>query len=148
MTVVRWDPFRDLSTIQDRVNRVFGDLYRGFDDDVMRKGAWVPPVDIYDNGKQELVIAVELPGVKKEDLDITVEASTLTLRGEKKIDPTIAENSCHRVERLYGAFSRSFTLPHTVDGSKVSADFKEGVLTITLPTREEAKPRQIPVQIQ
>jgi HSP20 family protein len=148
MTIVRWDPFRELSTMQDRVNRVFGDYYRGVDDDVMRRGTLVPPVDIFDNGNHELAITAELPGMKKEDIEITVDSNTLTMRGEKKAPATISDDQCHRVERVYGTFSRSFSLPPTVDGTKVTADYKEGVLTITLPMREEAKPRQIPVQVQ
>lgn len=149
MTIVRWDPFRELSAMQNRVNRVFGDFYRGVDDDLMRRGSWIPPVDIFvDSSNHELVITAELPAVKKEDIEITVDNTTLTLRGEKKADATVTDECCHRVERAYGTFSRTFTLPNTVDGSKVSADYKDGVLTIKLPLREEAKPRQIPVQVQ
>jgi HSP20 family protein len=148
MTIVRWDPFRDLSTMQERVNRVFGDFYRGVDDDVMRRGTWVPPVDIFDSGNHELVIKAELPDMKKEDIEITVENNALTLKGEKKMDAAIKDECCHRVERTYGTFSRTFVLPPTVDSSKVAADYKNGVLTITLPTREESKPRQISVQVQ
>jgi HSP20 family protein len=148
MTIVRWDPFRDLSTMQERVNRVFGDFYRGSDDDVMRRGTWVPPVDIFDAGNHQLVIKAELPDMNKEDIEITIENNALTLRGEKKMDSTIKDEQCHRIERAYGAFSRSFSLPPSVDGSKVTADYKNGVLTLTLPMREESKPRQISVQVQ
>ncbi len=148
MTIVRWDPFRELQAMQDRVNRVFGDYIRGVDDDVMRRGAWVPPVDIFDNGNHQLVIKAELPDVSRDDIEITVDNNSLTLRGEKKPDPAIREEQCHRIERVYGSFTRTFSLPPTVDGSKVSADYKNGVLTITLPMREEAKPRQIQVQVQ
>jgi HSP20 family protein len=148
MTIVRWDPFRDLSTMQERVNRVFGDFYRGSDDDVMRRGTWVPPVDIYDAGNHQLVIKAELPDMNKEDIEITIENNALTLRGEKKMDSTIKDEQCHRIERAYGAFSRSFSLPPSVDSSKVTADYKNGVLTLTLPMREESKPRQISVQVQ
>jgi HSP20 family protein len=148
MTIVRWDPFRDLSTMQERVNRVFGDYFRGLDDDVMRRGTWVPPVDIYDSGNHELVVKAELPDMNREDIEITVDANTLTIRGEKKMDAAIKEEQCHRIERAYGTFSRTFSLPPTVDGSRVAADYKNGVLTVTLPTREEAKPRQIAVHVQ
>jgi HSP20 family protein len=148
MTIVRWDPFRELQVMQDRVNRVFGDYYRGVDDDVMRRGAWVPPVDIFDDGNHQLVIKAELPDVTKDDIEITVDNNALTFKGEKKPDQAVREERCHRVERVYGSFSRTFSLPPTVDGSKVSADYKNGVLTITLPMREEAKPRQIQVQVQ
>ena len=148
MTIVRWDPLRELSAIQDRMNRVFGEYYRGADDDVMRRGTWVPPVDIYDTGNNELVIKAELPDMSKEDIEITVENGSLTLKGEKKMDSGIRDEHCRRIERAYGTFSRSFSLPPTVDPSKVSADYKNGVLTIKLPVREEAKPKQIQVQVQ
>jgi HSP20 family protein len=148
MTIVRWDPFRELQAMQDRVNRVFGDYIRGVDDDVMRRGAWVPPVDIFDDGNHQLVIKAELPDVNKDDIEITVDNNALTLKGEKRPDQAVREERCHRVERVYGTFSRTFSLPPTVDGTKVSADYKNGVLTITLPMREEAKPRQIQVQVQ
>ncbi len=147
MAIVRWDPFRELNAVQDRMNRLLGDVYRAADDDVMRRGAWAPPVDIYDSGSHELVIKAELPDMSKEDIDITVENNTLTLRGEKKMDSAMKEECCHRIERTYGSFSRSFSLPAMVDTSKVSADYKNGVLTITLPVREEAKPKQIQVQV-
>ncbi len=148
MAIVRWDPFRELAAMQNNVNRVFGDIYRGADDDVMRRGVWVPPVDIFDNGNHELVIAAELPAVKKEDIEVSVDNNTLTIRGEKKMDAQMSEDCCHRVERSYGTFSRTFSLPATVDGGRVSADYKDGVLTVKLPMKEEAKPRQIPVQVQ
>jgi HSP20 family protein len=148
MAIVRWDPFRELNAVQERMNRLFSDAYRSADDDVMRRGVWAPPVDIFDSGKHELVIKAELPDMSKDDIEITVENNTLTLRGEKKMDSSIKEEHCHRIERTYGAFSRTFSLPTTVDTSKVSADYKNGVLTITLPIREEAKPKQIHVQVQ
>ena len=148
MAIVRWDPFRELSAAQERMNRLLGDVYRAADDDVMRRGAWAPPVDIYDSGSHELIIKAELPDMSKEDIDITVENNMLTLRGEKKMDSTMKEECCHRIERTYGSFSRSFSLPATVDTTKVSADYKNGVLTIKLPVREEAKPKQIQVQVQ
>jgi HSP20 family protein len=148
MAIVRWDPFRELNAVQERMNRLFGDAYRAADDDVMRRGAWMPPVDIYDSGNHELVIKAELPDMTKDDIEITVESNTLTLRGEKKMDSTIKDECCHRIERTYGTFSRSFSLPTTVDTAKVAADYKNGVLTIKLPVREEAKPKQIQVQVQ
>lgn len=148
MTIVRLDPYRELNAIQDQVSRLFHGFYRGADDDVMRRGVWVPPVDIYDTGKHELVIKAELPDMNKDDIEITVDNNTLTLKGEKKLDSQIQDERCHRIERLYGSFSRSFSLPPTVDTSKVGADYKNGVLTITLPMREEAKPKQIEVHVQ
>ena len=148
MAIVRWDPFRELNAVQERMNRLFSDAYRAADDDVMRRGVWAPPVDIFDSGNHELVIKAELPDMKKEDIEITVENNTLTLRGEKKMDSELREEHCHRIERTYGVFSRTFSLPTTVDTTRVSADHKNGVLTIKLPVREEAKPKQIQVQVQ
>jgi HSP20 family protein len=147
MTLVRWEPFREFSAMQDRVNRVFNEFYRGADDDVMRRGAWVPSVDIYNNGKEELVIKAELPDLSKEDIDITVENNMLTLKGEKKMDLAVKDDQYHRIERVYGTFSRTFSLPPTVDSSKVSAEYKNGVLTIALKMKEEAKPKQIQVKV-
>jgi HSP20 family protein len=148
MAIVRFDPFRDLASMQDRINRIFGDAYlRNNEDDVTNRGDWRPPVDIYENDKHEIVLRAELPGLKREELDIRVENNTLTLRGERKRDTEVKQESYHRVERAYGAFSRSFSLPATVNTEKVGATFADGVLTITLPMREEAKPRQIQVQV-
>ena len=148
MTLVRWEPLREFSAMQDRVNRVFNEFYRGADDDVMRRGLWVPPVDIYNNGKEELVIKAELPDLSKDEIEITVEGSTLTIKGEKKMDQAVKDDQYHRIERVYGTFSRTFSLPPTVDTTKVSADYKNGVLTIALQMKEEAKPKQIQVKVQ
>jgi HSP20 family protein len=147
MAIVRFDPFRDLAHMQDRINRIFRDAYRG-DDEVLKGGDWTPAVDIYETGDNTIVLRAELPGLKREDIDIRVENNTLTLRGERKQEQDVSKEHYHRVERSYGAFSRSFTLPTTVDTEKVGATFADGLLTITLPTREEAKPRQIQVQVK
>ena len=128
MTIVRWDPFRDF----------------GFSTGTP---AWVPPVDILQAGDHELVLKAELPDMTREDIDITVENFVLTLKGEKKLSSEVKEEQFHHVERRYGAFSRSFSLPRTVDATKVSAEYRNGVLTIKLPLREEAKPRQIKVDV-
>ena len=115
MAIVRFDPFRELSTMQDRINRIFGDAYRRNDnDDVLTRGDWLPPVDIFENDQHEIVPRAELPGLKREDIDIRVENNTLTLRGERKRDSEVKQEQYHRVERSYGAFSRSFALPTTV----------------------------------
>jgi len=127
MTVVRWDPFRDF----------------GF----TSGNTWVPPVDIYQTGEHELVLKAELPDLSREEIDVTVENFVLTLKGEKKLAPEVKEEQFHHIERSYGSFSRSFSLPRTVDASKVAADYKNGVLTVRLPLREEAKPRQIKVDV-
>ena len=115
--------------------------------DPVRTGLWVPPVDIYQNGDQEIVLKAELPDMTREEIDITVDNRTLTIRGEKKIATEVKEESVHRLERRYGAFSRSFSLPQTVDTAQVGAEYRNGVLTVRLPLREEAKPRQIKVTV-
>jgi HSP20 family protein len=142
MRLVRWsDPYREFSHLQDRINRVFGD------EGLLTSGTWIPPVDIYQNGDQELVLKAELPDMTREDIEITVDNGTLTIKGEKKLATDIKEDSFHRVERRYGMFSRSFSLPQTVDTAKVAAEYRNGVLTVRLPLREEAKPRQIKVDV-
>lgn len=148
MSMMRFDPFRDLATMQDRINRIFGDAYtRRQDDDLTQRGEWFPAVDIYESANQEIVLKAELPGLSREDIDLRVEHNTLTLRGERKRDTNVADEQYHRVERSYGAFSRSFSLPSRIDTEKVRADFKDGVLAITLPVKAEARPRQIEVAI-
>jgi HSP20 family protein len=146
MAIVRLDPFRELIAMQDRINRIFGEAARR-EDDLFQRGDWVPAVDIYENEKQEVVIKAELPGMKKEEIDLRLENNTLTIRGERRRATDTRDEQYHRVERAYGAFSRSFSLPATVDHGKVSADYSDGVLTITMPMKEEAKPRQIQVKV-
>jgi len=152
MAIVRWDPFREFAQLQDRINRVFTDVYgrpgaSGSDEALMTGGTWVPPVDIYQNGDHELVLKAELPDMAREDIDLTVENDTLTIKGEKRLSSEVREEQFHRIERRYGTFSRSFSLPQTVDAGKVSAEYKNGVLTVKLPMREEARPRQIKVDV-
>ena len=127
MTITQFDPFREFA--------------------VLPRGRWIPPVDIFETPGHDLVIKVELPDVNREDVEVTVENNVLTLRGEKKLPVDVKEEQFRRVEREYGPFSRSFTLPNTVDASKVSAEFKNGVLSVRLPFREEAKPRTITVEV-
>jgi HSP20 family protein len=146
MTIRRFDPFQELSSLQNRVNQVFGAAYAR-DDQFAATTAWVPPVDIYETAGHDLVIKAELPDVPREDISVTVEQNTLMIKGAKKTPADVAEDQFKRVERRFGAFSRSFTLPSTVDAAKVSADYRNGVLTVTLPYREEAKPRSIAVDI-
>lgn len=148
MAIVRWsDPFREFAQLQDRINRVFTDAYGRSDEGLMTSGAWVPPVDIYQNGDHEVVLKAELPDMKREEIEITVDNGTLTIKGEKKLSSEAKEEQFHRIERRYGSFSRSFSLPQTIDAGRVSADYRDGVLTVKLPMREEAKPRQIKVDV-
>ena len=146
MAIVRVDPFREFANLQDRVTRLFGDVYLK-DEDAAARGSWVPPVDIYETETHDVVIKAELPDMTREDIEVTVENNTLTLHGTRKLPADVKEAQFRRVERLYGAFTRTFALPNTVDASKVSADYKHGVLTVKLPFREEARPRTINVEV-
>lgn len=146
MAIVRFDPYREFASLQDRVNRLFGDLYLR-DEDMGRRGNWVPAVDIYETEGHDIILKAELPDMTREDIEVTVENNTLTMKGERKLPADVKEEHFRRVERAYGAFTRSFTLPNTVDASKVSAEYKHGVLTVKLPYREEAKPRTINVEV-
>jgi HSP20 family protein len=124
----------------DRLNRMFSDFYG----DVFTRG-WVPAVDIYETPEHEFVIKAELPEMKREDINLSFENNVLTLRGERKFDQEVRREAFQRFERQYGAFTRSFTLPATVDGTRIRATYKDGVLTVRVPQREEAKPKQIEV---
>ena len=146
MTITKVDPIREFAAMQDRMNRLFGNVYLR-DEDTAFRGAWTPAVDIFETENHDLVVRAELPGIGREDIEVSVENSTLVLKGEKKFDAEVKEESYRRIERSYGAFHRSFSLPNTVDTSKVSADFKNGVLTVKLPFREEARPRTISVEV-
>jgi len=150
MTMVRWQPFPNRVSIQDRMNRIFDDALhgqRGADEDEWALGgAWAPAVDIYEQG-DNIVLKAELPGIEAKDVDIRVENNVLTLRGERKFESEVRREDCHRVERAYGTFSRSFTLPNVVDTEKIKADYKDGVLQVTLPQKEEAKPKQISIAV-
>ena len=149
MAIVRWDPFREVAQLQDRLNRVIGEGYgrTAADEGFMTNGEWVPPVDIYADSDQELVLKAELPDMTLEDIDVSVDNGALTIKGEKKFSKDVKQDQFRRIERHYGAFSRSFSLPQTVDPHKVEAEYKQGVLTVRLPLREEAKPRQIKVNV-
>src|SRR6476469_408476 len=148
MAIVRWnDPFREFAHLQNRINRVFSDAYGQNDEGLTTSGTWVPPVDIYQTGDHEIVLKAKLPDLTREDIDITVDNGTLTIKGVKKLSNEVKDEQYHRIERQYGSFSRSFSLPQTVDSAKVGADYRNGVLTVRLPLREEAKPRQIKVDV-
>ena len=146
MAIVKVDPFRELTAMQDRMARLFGDVYLR-DEDTGFRGSWNPAVDIFETENHALVLKAELPGMTREDIDVTVENGTLVLKGQKKFDEAVKEEHYRRIERSYGQFYRTFTLPNTVDASKVSADYKNGILTVKLPFREEARPRTINVDV-
>jgi HSP20 family protein len=146
MGIVRYDPFRDLRSLQDEVNRLFStNLSRAFGDEGIARGAWNPTVDIYEN-KDQIVIEAELPGMNREDFDLSFENNVITLRGERRFEKKDESDNYHRVERSYGSFTRSFTLPPTVSGEGISAEYRNGVLRVTLPKREEVKARRIEIQ--
>ena len=141
MAVVRWEPARELATMEiDRLHRMFDNL---FGENVQR--GWMPAVDIYETEAREFVVKAELADVKREDINITFENNVLTIRGDRKFSDDVKRDHYHRIERQYGAFSRSFTVPQTVDASRIAASFKDGVLTVRMPQREEARAKQIEV---
>lgn len=142
MALVRWEnPLRELATMEiDRLNHMFTSLYG---EGLSR--AWMPPVDIYETGQREVVIKAELPDLKREDISVTFENNILTLKGERRFESDVPREQFQRAERFYGSFSRSFTIPATVDSTQISASYKDGMLTVRLPQREEAKPKQITV---
>lgn len=144
MAIVRWNPTHDLAGMEiDRLNRMFSEFYG----DAFGRG-WVPPVDIYETEQHEVVLKAELPDMKREDINLTFENGVLTLKGERRFEDGVKREHFQRLERQHGTFSRSFTLPNTVDASRINASYKDGVLTIRLPQREEAKPKQISVNVE
>lgn len=145
MAVIRWDPFRDLMTLREKMNRLFEDTFttRGEEKELI-SGKWTPSVDIYES-ENALVLSAELPGIEEDDIEIKIENNTLTLKGERKFEKETKEENYHRVERAYGSFSRSFTLPHYIDHDKIKAEHENGVLKITMPKKPELKPRKVKI---
>ena len=145
MAVIRWDPFRDMNVLQDRMNRLFEDAGRGWrGSEPSATTAWSPAVDIFET-EGEIVVKAELPGMERKDITLSLEKNVLTLKGERRFDKETKEENYHRVERAYGGFSRSFSIPATVDDEKIRADYKDGVLKIILPKKEQLKPKQIQI---
>jgi HSP20 family protein len=144
MAISRWDPFRDLMSIQSELNQLFGRTYGG-EGETVRGAEWAPPLDVHETADR-YVITVELPGLGPDDVDISFEDSVLTVTGERKFYSGRSEGDFHRIERRFGTFGRSLTLPATADANAIEASFDAGVLTIAVPKREEAKPRKIQVK--
>jgi len=145
-TMNRWEqPLRGATTLQEQINRVFGDM-AGRTSEESNLTPWAPPVDIYET-EHELVVKADLPEVNPQDLDIRVENNILTIRGERKFENKVNEENYLRVERAYGSFSRSFSLANSVKSDAIKADYQNGVLTLSIPKREEAKPKQIKVNV-
>lgn len=148
MALIRWDPFREMSSLQERMNRVFSEVLARspIGEEEISRGAWVPAVDIFET-PESIVLKAELPGITKDDIFVKVKDNTLSLKGEKKFEKEVKEENYHRGERSYGSFQRAFTLPSTGQQDKVKAKFKDGILQIVLPKVEEAKPKQIKVEV-
>jgi HSP20 family protein len=147
MTVLtRWEPFREFSTLQDRMNRLFRDSFSEGREESLTTAAFAPAVDVYED-EHNITLKIEAPGVEEKDIDVRVENNTLTVHGERKFEKDEKEENYRRIERQYGSFTRSFTLPTTVDSEKVSANYDKGVLKITLVKKAEAKPKQIKVNV-
>ena len=144
-TIARWEPFRGAASLQDQVNRLFSDVLERKSEESSLT-AWAPSVDIYET-EHELVVKADLPAVDPKDLDIRVENNILTIRGERKFEKNVNEENYLRMERAYGSFARSFTLANTVNSEAIKADYQNGVLTLSIPKREEAKPKQIKVNV-
>jgi len=154
MSLIRWNPTRDLASfpsdmfsLQREMNRMFDSFFRGVDEPSLLNSTWIPAVDVAEEN-DAYVVKVELPGVNKDDVKITLESNILTIRGEKKVENEVKEKNYHRTERSYGAFQRSFTLPTSVKSDEIDAVYKDGILTVALPKAEEAKPKQIEVKVK
>jgi HSP20 family protein len=147
MTVLtRWDPFREFSTLQDRMNRLFQDSFGQGREEALTTSSFAPAVDVYED-EHSITLKIEVPGIDEKDIDIRVENNLLTVHGERKFEKEEKEENYRRVERQYGSFTRSFNLPTTVDAENISADYDRGVLKVKLVKKAEAKPKQIKVNV-
>jgi HSP20 family protein len=147
MTVLtRFYPYRELNTLQDRVNRLFHESFSGGRDESLATSSFAPAVDVYED-EHNVTLKIEVPGIDEKDIDVRVENNTLTVHGERKFEKEEKEENYRRVERQYGSFSRTFTLPNTVDTESVSADYEKGVLKVKLAKKAEAKPKQIKISV-
>jgi HSP20 family protein len=149
--LTRWEPFRDLMTLQDRLNRMLNEPFGGFgpfsNQEALTGGAFVPPVDVYED-EHSIRLKMEVPGIDEKDIDIRLENNMLTVRGERKLESETKQENYHRMERSYGSFTRSFSLPSSVNPDDVKAGYNKGVLTVTLGKRAEARPKQIRVDVK
>ncbi len=145
MAITRWDPYREVVALQNRVNSLFRDMSGGGDDPVAA-ASFVPAVDIYEDA-QKVMLKLEVPGIDQKDLDVRVENHTLTVKGERKFEAEEKEENFHRIERRYGSFFRAFTLPSTVDTENISASYNAGVLKLELKKKAEAQPKQIEIKV-
>ena len=147
--ITRWDPFQELQSWSERMGRLLGSerapVRRAAEEEGLAYGTWMPPVDIVE-GKDKIQLKVELPGFKEDQVNLTVEDGLLTIRGERKFNRESKEENYHRIERSYGTFVRSFTLPNSVEQNRIQATFADGILNIDMPKREETKPKQIQIK--
>jgi HSP20 family protein len=146
MTIIRWDPYRDVVALQNRMNSLFQDFPRNGESESVTATGFVPPVDIYED-EHKLVLKIEIPGMRQQDLDVRMENNTLTVKGERSFQSEGKEENFHRVERRYGSFYRSFTVPNTINPESIKADYDAGVLRVELEKKPESKPRQIKVNV-
>jgi len=145
MALTRWDPLRELSLMQDRMNRLFDDAGRGWrGDEPSSTTTWSPAVDIYET-ENEITVHAELPGVDRKDITLNLEKNVLTLKGERRFEKETKHENYHRIERSYGGFSRAFSIPAIVEEEKIQAEYKDGILRISLPKKEQVKPKQIQI---
>jgi HSP20 family protein len=143
MTLTRWSPVRDLAAVEvDVLNQMFESAFGG---EPLARGAWIPAVDIYETAEKDVVVKVDLPEMKRENIKVTFENNVLSIEGQREVASNVERDRFHRIERGHGQFRRSFTLPATVDSSRVDANYQDGVLTVTLPRRAETKPKQIQI---
>lgn len=148
MAIVRYNPFRELQAMQEQMNRLMESPWRrDVEGEDLKEGLWNPAVDIYENN-ESLVVKTEVPEIDQKDIEVKIENNTLTIKGERKHEADVQKDNYHRMERYFGTFSRSFQLPPTVDQEKVTAVCDKGVLTVTLPKKEEIKPKQINVKVK
>ncbi len=148
MTLIRWDPWKDLIALQERMSRLLDESFgRTRREEGLVSGAWTPAVDIYET-ENSLVVTAEIPGISEKDIEVKIENNQLIIKGERKFEKEAKEENYHRIERVYGSFYRSFSLPNTVDHDKVKAEYKNGVLKITMGKREEVKPKQIKIEVE
>jgi HSP20 family protein len=147
MAIVRWEPFRDLLSTQDRFNRIFHDAFTNMlGGEELGTRTWNPVVDVYETD-HDVVLKAEVPGIDPKDLEVRIEDGTLYLKGERKRESEVKQENYHRVERSYGAFTRTFSLPTSANPDDVKADYKDGVLTLKIAKREEAKPKTIKINV-
>ncbi len=144
MAILKWDPFRELQSLQEKIDRVFEDSLRSRE---TPSGIWAPAVDIYETDNA-IILEAELPGVNEKDIDVKVEDNILTVKGERKIENERKEENYYRMERYYGTFQRSFTLPSNIETNKIKADYKKGILKVEMPKKEQAKPKQIKIEVK